>query len=146
MVYTLSKFGRRFAAGFLSVWLSGVVLLLCCADMNAGVAEAKIAEAAHMSAHCDKMGKTETELNPDSESVSRHEGELDNDCCAFLPMLFDKKRVVEGKWQIAAATQVAVVEMPRPTVELQNFAAVQFYRPHPLSRDGTYLKNRTFRI
>ena len=147
MIYTLSKFGRRFAAGFMSVWLSGVVLLLCCADMDAGPAVVEIGDAAHMSAHCEKMmGKTESESNPDSESVSRHEGELDNDCCAFLPMLFDKKRTVEGKWQFVAITPAAVAEKPSRSVDTYTFAPIYSYRPRPISRDGTYLKNRTFRI
>src|SRR5256885_2014267 len=97
-------------AALLSLWLSGVVLLLGCqASMASSRAEScPLAGTARMSHHCDRSMPDD----PSREAIGRRLP-FPTDCCAFLPALFDKTRTVQSIAKIAFAEAI-----DRPTLTM----------------------------
>src|SRR6185503_10406274 len=75
-------------AGFLTLWLSGVLFLFC-GQMSA-MEPAEFCPFGKGKSHCDKA-KAEN----DSPLVSKESSGQKLDCCGFLPAVFDKNRKVE---------------------------------------------------
>jgi hypothetical protein len=131
---------KKFLAGSLIFWLSGIIFLFCC-EMPAVQAAEKDSCPLAKASHCNK--KTSDEDS--GKNVSVKPGDQAFDCCIF-PGVFDKARKVEKNPQTSAIAQFTKVSSPvfgQPKVES---GIPNTYRPLVLNRSGTYLKNRVFRI
>lgn len=127
--------------GFMAVWLSGVVFLLCCHVQNTRAADMESCPLIKLGAHCDKGEKEKN-----SEKVEKQSNGQEMDCCAFIPALFDKTRRIDNNQQMAAIAPVLSVFPPKLVLVTANFAAARSYLPTALLKNKTFLKNRTFRI
>jgi hypothetical protein len=87
-------FMRSTLAGFMVMWLSGVVFLVLCHGQSANTMES--CPLVRLGAHCDKADKEK-----DSEKVTKQSSETGIDCCAFIPVFFDKTRTADGNTQSA---------------------------------------------
>jgi len=129
---------RKALAGFMSVWLSGALLLFCQMPAKAsGTDFCPLAKASH--GHCSKATNNSSELvsTPSSQAF---------DCCAFIPAIFDKTRKIEQhvKSTPLAMQAVAVRAEFRPAARLLQIRSGYIsYQP---SRDRVFLKNSVFRI
>ena len=70
---------HRTLTGFMAIWLSGVVFLLCCHVQNVNAAEMGSCPLAKLGIHCDKAEK-----NKDSEKISNQSNDQGMDCCGFI--------------------------------------------------------------
>lgn len=127
--------------GFMAVWLSGVIFLLCCSTMSGKAMDAEFCPLAKMSAHCDKS-KASNSAAAFVEDTEKNKV----DCCAFLPAVFDKARKVERNQQPAVTT---------PKFSPLSFVSPQIAKSTPISRaflahlpDGqhSFIKNCVFRL
>lgn len=134
-------FSQQIISGVLVLWLSGVVLLFCCGNMEARAAEADSCPLAKTS-HCNKQSGGEN--NPDSARFQKES--LTFDCCAFLPKVFDKARKIEKNPQVTAATATAKIRAPKFSFVAETIKAPKVYEPLVHNRGSTYLKNCVFRI
>lgn len=135
------KFIHKALTGFMAVWLSGVVFLLCCQTMNAKALAAESCPLAKKSDHCDKAKKAEQ-----NAPVIEFKGGSSVECCSFLHAVFDKARKVEqNQKQIAITSKVLPFrfEPPRPASISPTFAASRSRVP---DRHGTFIRNCVFRI
>lgn len=82
---------RRALAATMAVWLSGLVFLFCCEKLYAKTAPASKCPLERLSKHCDKTNKKDL-VRVTSESSDRG---CEN-CCVFLPAVFDKARKIES--------------------------------------------------
>lgn len=137
----LKKIAHKTLTGFMAVWLSGVVFLLCCAAMNSRVMAAESCPLAKMSAHCDKATKANTNAAV-IELISENTAE----CCGFLPAVFDKARKLERVTEQLAITpeSVKVKVFVAPIQKI--FSAIPAIRSHVADRHGTFIRNCVFRI
>jgi len=85
----IRKYCRKGLAGFMSIWISGIALLLFCQlPARAGGSDyCPLARAAK--SHCDHSTR---KSNSDSFSQSTAQS---FDCCAFIPAVFDKTRKID---------------------------------------------------
>lgn len=125
----------------MAIWLSGVVFLLCCHVQNTMVAGMETCPLVKLGAHCDKAEKEK-----DSEKVEKQSTEPGMDCCAFIPVLFEKTRTRDGNHQVAVVAPPTTVVIPRLVPVQTNFAPAYAYFSPVLIKNDTFLKNRTFRI
>jgi hypothetical protein len=132
---------QRIISGALVIWLSGVVLLFCCGNMQARVSEADSCPLAK-AGHCDKQAVSENAV--DFASFQRETGAFD--CCGFLPKVFDKARKIEKIPQPATAATVAKISAPKFSFVVQRVESPKVYQPAIRNRGSTYLKNCVFRI
>ncbi len=132
---------HRTLTGFMAIWLSGVVFLLCCHVQNVNAAEMGSCPLAKLGIHCDKAEK-----NKDSEKVSNQSNEQGMDCCGFIPAFFDKTRTIDNNQQTAVIVPTAIVVRPRLVKAQTNFYPAYPYLSTVLIKNDTFLKNRTFRI
>ncbi len=141
MASMLHKVAYKTLSGFMAIWLSGIVFLLCC-EMPGDDAENARTQMDSMSEHCRRaMSKK----NPG------HAIELPDydtfDCCGFLPGIFDKNR------------KLSRIDQPDADLTLQisarlnvargvNFRQPVIVRSEPYipDRQSTFLKNQVFRI
>ena len=130
-------------AGLLSLWLSGVVLLVGCQSSMAaaGPESCPMARKARMSHHCPKS----LPEDPSRESITRSAPTYE--CCAFLPLVFDKARKVEPIQKVAFTqgvdrTIVIAPPIPKPGRGWQT----GMYRARLPDRQGAFIKNRVLRI
>lgn len=135
------KLAIRSTATLMAVWLSGIMFLFCCAEMNAAP-PAESAPSANLSAHCDKAP---VEQAPGDVASSSEE--TCSDCCGFIPLVFDKARKIElDQKQLATVVlkpQALRHELPAVTTRAkQNFALPAYFS----NKQDSYLVNRTFRI
>ena len=134
------KISHKAIAGFLMIWLSGVVFLLCCTEINANTDE-EFCPLARMSADCDNA-----ETKKDSQAVTNQTDEQGMDCCAFLPPLFDKGRTIETNQKVEDVPPVTAIEGRKPLSVHAPFTSGSFYNSTVRFKNNTFLKNRTFRI
>jgi len=125
-------------AGFMSVWLTGIVFLFCCEQMNAASMEPEFCPLRKMSKHCDRMKES------DAPTVGTTSTESFK-CCGFLPIVFDKVRKIERSESFAVANAPAVVQTDLTYSTVRTYQKV-FHVPRIESRQGTYLRNCNFRI
>ncbi|HEX8637580.1 MAG TPA: hypothetical protein VF692_05925 [Pyrinomonadaceae bacterium] len=130
---------RKIASSLLVVWLSGFVLLFCCAATEART-EAEFCPLAKAKSHCDKTNKAKT----GEPSFSNNSG-LKINCCGFLPAVFDKTRKIEKAPQIVDVNQVKIDAPSFSSVE-RNFAVTEFYRPPEFDQKKIFITNCVFRI
>ena len=132
---------RTTLAGFMAVWLSGVVFLICCGTMSGTAIDAEFCPLTAKSAHCDKAEAVDSS----APVVERTQSET-VDCCAFLPILFDKNRKLERTEQLESISNqpLAVRSFTSPTV-IRRPDRVAF-TPYLSNRQNTFVKNCVFRI
>ena len=135
----LRMFTRSTLAGFMVMWLSGVVFLILCQGQTANSMES--CPLVRLGAHCDKADKEK-----DSEKVTKQSNETGIDCCAFIPALFDKTRTVYSNQQVVLINPSTTVANPRLVPVQINFPPAYRYSSTVLLKNNTFLKNRTFRI
>lgn len=132
---------KRIFAGLLAVWLSGVVFLLCCGMPKSQAAEVESCPLAKKG-HCAKSSGDENALR--FEIVQNADSSFD--CCGFLPQVFDKVRKAERNQEVSELpVKLEVSSLSFGFIRIQP-STFYGYRPQPLNRSGTYLKNRVFRI
>jgi hypothetical protein len=134
-------FSQRIISSVLVIWLSGVVLLFCCGNMEARASEADNCPLAK-AGHCDKQSSNENAV--DFASFQRETNAFD--CCGFLPKLFDKARKIEKNPQAAIATTTAKPPARKFSFVIQKVKAPKIYQSAVHNRGSTYLKNCVFRI
>ncbi|MEJ7623835.1 MAG: hypothetical protein WKF34_07560 [Pyrinomonadaceae bacterium] len=138
---TLKNYIRVSLAGFMSVWLTGVVFLLCCERMNAAMSEADSCPLAKMSAHCDKIEKANTApvlvAGIPSDQV---------DCCGFLTAVFDKNRKLERDQKQTAPTSQLVAVQFDPPKTLDHTPRLAAVYSHVSYQKDLSIKNCVFRI
>ena len=96
------KYFRKSLAGFMSIWISGIALLLFC-QLPARAKGSDFCPLAKASkSHCDhaaqknKSNKSELFSQKTSQSF---------DCCSFIPAVFDKNRKLERNKQPATPAE-----------------------------------------
>lgn len=148
---TISHYSKpkRVFAGLLAVWMSGIVFLLCCGAMPKAARESAEMESCPLAkaGHCHKSSSVNT---PIDGNALRFEANRNDDstfeCCGFLPRFFDKVRKGENI-QLVAVLPARAESTPATFAFVRIKSNAFFgYRPRPLNRSGTYLKNRVFRI
>ena len=127
---------RKITSSLLVVWLSGFVLLFCCAAMETR-AEAEFCPLAKAKRHCDKAQNDEPTFAKDSTSKF--------DCFGFLPAVFDKTRKIEKTPQIAGVSRIKI-DAPRFSSIERNFEIASFYRPPEFSQKKVFIVNCVFLI
>lgn len=133
---------QRVVAGFMALWLSGFVFLFCCQNMKAAEMEAESCPLMKMSSHCDRASQQEAAT--DSLAGSRP---ACVECCAFLPVVFDKSRKVDlVQKQIAPPADKPAPEPFRVPVSATPSTPELSFADRVPDRHGTYLVNRVFRI
>src|SRR5438045_2855321 len=98
----LETFTRRSLAGFMALWLSGVVFLFLCHAQAATAMET--CPLVKLGAHCDKADKEK-----DAKKVTKQTNETGMDCCAFIPTLFDKTRTSDSNQQVEIAAPTTTI-------------------------------------
>ena len=131
---------KRVLAGFMALWLSGFVFLFCCQN-KAAAADMEFCPLAK-AGHCDK-GKP---VDPSVANVDWPQPPC-ADCCAFLPVVFDKSRKIEPVQKQLAIKPLPAIEVVRFIPAARHgsgFAVVTV----GLIRDkgSTYLRNSVFRL
>ena len=140
-LWHFNKIVHKALTGFMAVWLSGVVFLLCCQTMNAKAMAADSCPLAKKSEHCNKAKKADQK-----SPVFEFKGESRVECCSFLQAVFDKARKIEqGQEQVAITPKVSPVRFapPTPASILPTFTTLH---SHVQDRHGTFKRNCVFRI
>jgi hypothetical protein len=144
-----SAFSQRIVSGVLVFWLSGIVLLFCCGNMEARAAEAADSCPLAKMSHCNRQqqqASPDGEDNPDFAVFQKQSRAFD--CCGFLPKVFDKARKLEKNPQVAltAAATTEKISAPKFSFAVYAAEAPRIYQPAVRNRGSTYLKNCVFRI
>ena len=140
-VKQLIKLAQRPIAAIMVAWLSGFLLLFCCDTPSAKAAD-EHCPLSQKSEHCDKGAKT----NEDSFSIHGQTKHTDTDCCAYLPIIFDKARKVERTEKTALAPDLVRAHVPKFRPVVISFLAEYAYSPPVLYRDKIFITNCVFRI
>jgi hypothetical protein len=90
------KLAHKGLAGFLALWISGIIFLLCCEITKAQAASMDNCPLSRMRSHCDK-----TKKNLASRILSNQRDTREIDCCGFIPAVFDKARKIQKIEQVA---------------------------------------------
>lgn len=137
---SIKKYIRISLAGFMSVWLSGVVFLFCCQGTAAAAVDSDHCPMAKMSSNCDKAKQQNSKADFVESTVPACV-----DCCAFLPAVFDKTRKVEpAQEQMAPTAKVAAILFDPPTITVAAFVSQTFQQPAKLAAK-IYIQNCVFR-
>lgn len=123
-------------------WLSGVLFLLCCGEMQARASDKEFCPlAAKGQNHCDKS-KTKSDL----PTISKESSGQMSDCCGFLPAVFDKTRKIEKNQQATQPVDKIKVDLPRFSLAGNDFETVSDYRSPLINQNKIFIKNCIFRI
>jgi hypothetical protein len=137
----MGKFAHKGLAGFMALWLSGIVFLLCCELPKAEAAPADSCPLARMKGHCDKAKNA-----PPLLTLSNLPDTGEADCCGFIPAVFDKARKIQ-KIEPVAHTETAVMSAPPAAFAVQNtLRTVSVYRSNVANGKRIFIKNCVFRI
>ncbi len=130
---------KRIFTAALAVWMSGIVLLVCCQMTSANAAHAEM-ESCPLAkkSDCAKSSKE----NP-GEFVADESQSLD--CCIFPAQVFDKARKIEVQPSATIAAPLEVGAPPVFTVQ-KTFEQLKVYQSFIRNRGSTYLNNCIFRI
>lgn len=141
MLVKIKRTVRKILAGTMAVWLSGIVFLACCQQLNARSMEMESCPLAKMSEHCDKA----TRQDADRAFVELTE-QPSVDCCGFLPVVFDKSRKIEqAEKQVAITSSVVALKFSLPPI-LKITPSFSAFRSRTPDRHGIFVENCVFRI
>lgn len=134
---------RQFTAILLTFWLSGIVLLFCCANMER-VSAAETPESCPLSkaGHCNKSG----DAAKPADLAAFQKQTLSFDCCGFIPRLFSKAQIFEKSSPLLTASETEKPAAPKFFYAAESFQSPAVYQTVIRNRSGTYLKNCVFRI
>lgn len=121
----------------LAVWLSGIVLVLCC-NMPTAQAETIVCPLAQK----DNCAKS-------SEKVLRESFIVESpilDCCAYPAQVFDKARKIEFQPQTAEVVETVKTVAPKISFSRTIVKKERVYQSFVHNRAKTHLKNCVFRI
>lgn len=134
------KYIRFALSGFMTVWLSGIVFLVCCVAITSTEKNHCPLAKASASAHCEK-GKADTapflHKSPDGSVFN---------CCGFIPAVFDKARKLQTNDPVLATKPAPIADrvdfLPSHSTPRQS----PIYSGLVVQKNRTYLKNRILRI
>ena len=134
---------KRIFTTALVVWMSGIVLFLCC-EMPSSAAAMEM-ESCPL-AKKGNCAKTVAEDSTDDSKTSFKGESRRIDCCNFPAQIFDKARKIEAAPQATVISKS--VEMPAPKFFIveKNFNFSTVPRSFVRNRGSTYLNNCVFRI
>jgi hypothetical protein len=134
---------QKTVAGLMAAWLSGFVFLFCCGDTAKAAEMGEFCPMAKPAQHhCD----TATQQNEDADTVSRAKG-VCIDCCAFLPVVFDKARKVDQPQQpLVAPERVAMVARQVTPRLHRRTGVIDDYRARLPDKSRTFISTQVFRI
>lgn len=121
--------------------LSGVLFLICCANMEAMAAEPEFCPLAKKSAHCDKAKPADG-----VPSVTKPVTETPVDCCGFLSAVFDKSRKVEKSQKVALLAQEPVEPHQIRVPAADDSPLPAAYHPRLPNLQRTFIQNCAFLI
>lgn len=131
----------RATAGFLTVWLSGVVFLFCCQMPSAQASSEEIKSCPMAKAH-HSCAKSKSENK--AASIEAEQSALE--CCRMLPLVFDKARKIEKVQNVEQAASIVKISEPKFYLAKKEFTHPKIFNSLVLSRENTHLKNCVFRI
>ena len=114
----------RATAGFLAVWLSGVVFLFCCEMMpqvQAASSENENCPLAKLHNSCDK-----SDGENQSAAIEKESSVLE--CCAMLPRVFDKARKIEKTQKIEKIASAVKISQLKILFVKKEFAHPKVFR------------------
>lgn len=132
---------KRSIAGFMAVWFSGALFLLCCANMDARASEKQSCPLAKKSSHCDKAKRDASATRFTGTSSARLV-----DCCGFLPAIFDKNSKIEPVQEPIAGPTGTVVPTVVRTPLLSYSSSPAAFPARLDDRQGVFILNCVFRI
>lgn len=138
----MKTIANKAGAGFMALWLSGVVFILCCHLQNEYVAKRDSCPLVKLGAHCEKG----QEKAKQPEIITRQSADQGMDCCAFIPAFFDKTRTNDSHQQVAVAAPPAIRSPSIKVITRYHVEPFRSYHSPPILKNDTFLKNRTFRI
>jgi hypothetical protein len=135
----LDKYCRKALAAVMSIWLSGIALLLFCqlparANGSDYCPLAKVAKG-----HCDHTDKkgNSTQFSQSSSQAF--------DCCSFIPAVFDKTRKVERHKQPASVGEKTLPLRLRIRPERHSWPKT-VHASYRLAPDHIFIKHHALRI
>lgn len=134
------KISHKSLAGFLMIWLSGIVFLFCCEMAAAQSLESEFCPLSKTQSHCDKAADNNLNTLSDQPAGSS------TGCCAFLPAVFDKTRKIEKAQQPVMADYKLFVNRPRFILANDNREIPANYRATVLSQNNLHIRNCILRI
>lgn len=137
----MNRIAYKTLAGFMALWLSGIVFILCCHLQNSYVADRVSCPLVKLGAHCQKGEKAKA-----ADIITRQSDDQGLDCCAFIPAFFDKTRTNDSHQQVAVAAPPAIPTPAITVIARHNYAPPRAYHSPPIFKNDTFLKNRAFRI
>ncbi len=130
---------KRITTFALAVWMSGIVLFVCCQMPSANAAGAEM-ENCPLAKKGD-CGKTSEEVT--GEFFGKESQSLD--CCVFPAKVFDKVRKIEVQ-PSAIISEAFEVAAPKVFSVSATFQSPKFYQSFVRNRGSTHLNNCVFRI
>lgn len=131
---------KRIFTAALLLWMSGVVLFLCCLPTTkAASEEAESCPLAKKKAHCSKAVEIDFEHSFEQQTRTI-------DCCTFPAKIFDKVRRTEKSPEVAKTSESLVIAAPKFSFIEKDFKAPQFHQSFVRNRGSTHLQNCVFRI
>jgi hypothetical protein len=143
---TLKRFQtitRKTFTGFMTIWFSGVVFLVWCISIaNAEEAGKTSCPLAKASEHCKKSAQQNAHI----VFAERTESESP-DCCAILPILFDKVRKLEkAQEQPVLAATAPEIRFKVPQLLVSRVPIPRNNSDRLFDRQDTFVRNCVFRI
>jgi hypothetical protein len=136
------KYYRKSLAGFMSIWITGVALLLFC-QLPAHAKGADFCPLAKASkSHCDHGAR---KSKSDKSDLFSRNTPQSFDCCSFIPAVFDKNRKLERNKQPATPavkTEPYRLKMRPPRIGWPKAARAS----HQLVPERIFIKHRVLRM
>lgn len=131
---------KRIFTAALAVWLSGIVLVICCQMPSANAAGAEMDS-------CPLVKKGDCAKSSRENSGESVAGESQTfDCCVFPAKVFDKARKIEVQPPPAIISEAVEIVAPRVFSVRKTFQFSTVYQSFIRNRGGTHLNNCVFRI
>lgn len=135
---------KRIFTAALVVWMSGIVLSLCCEmPANAAAMEVESCPLAKKGNHC---AKTVADSSADDFKTSFGRESRAFDCCNFPSQIFDKVRKTEVAPQATVISKAIEIVAPKFFIVERTFNSSTFPQSFVRNRGSTYLQNCVFRI
>lgn len=134
---------KRIFTVALVVWMSGIVLFLCCEmPTNAAAIEMESCPLAKKG----NCSKTVADNSTDDSKTSFGRELRAFDCCNFPAQIFDKARKTEVAPQATVISKSVEIAAPKIFVVERFFNSSTFHQSFVRNRGSTYLNNCVFRI
>src|SRR5436189_2501471 len=104
MAKRFKRIAHKTFAGFMALWLSGLLFLVAC---HAQSNEEFSGPLMKMGAHCDFA-----ERQKNAEKVTQPTTDDGIDCCGFISAFFDKRRTDDGQSLTVIAVRVGILDQP----------------------------------